>query len=158
MIRRLVASAGFATTFATALIVATMSLRFPRPTFCNTALACAMQKAIYWLPCSEPTKYHAVSFIRDSLDDSGSSFCLHGLNAVWLADHGWYRVDPRGNRDDIKTDFDPPNEQFAFATRNPGERTYEQIFAAPLPVVVSALRRYESVPQLNDDLPDWVAQ
>jgi hypothetical protein len=95
---------------------------------------------------------------RLALDDSGSSFCLHGLNAVWLSDHGWYRIDPRGNRDDIKTDFDPPNEQFAFATQHSGERTYEQIFAAPLPVVVSALQRYESLPQLNSNLPDWIAE
>lgn len=93
---------------------------------------------------------------RLALDESGSSFCLHGLNAVWLGDRGWYRVDARGNRDGIHTEFDPPSEHFAFATENPGERTYRQIFAAPLPVVVSALQRYESLPQLNDNLPDWV--
>jgi transglutaminase-like putative cysteine protease len=26
------------------------------------------------------------------------SFCLHGLNAVYLKNYGWYRVDARGNK------------------------------------------------------------
>jgi transglutaminase-like putative cysteine protease len=32
---------------------------------------------------------------RLSLDDSGSAFCLHGYNAVYLLQHGWYRIDGR---------------------------------------------------------------
>ena len=27
-----------------------------------------------------------------------SEFCLHGLNAVYLEWHGWYRIDARGNK------------------------------------------------------------
>ncbi len=45
---------------------------------------------------------------RLATSDSGSSFCLHGLNAVWLPEFDWYRIDPRGNRDGIRTSFDPP--------------------------------------------------
>ena len=33
---------------------------------------------------------------RLALDDLGTRFCLHGLNAVHLKGHGWYRVDARG--------------------------------------------------------------
>ena len=32
-------------------------------------------------------------------DQSSTGFCLHGLNAAWLPEYGWYRLDPRGNRE-----------------------------------------------------------
>ena len=32
---------------------------------------------------------------RLSVDGIGPPFCLHGLNAVYLPKHGWYRIDPR---------------------------------------------------------------
>ncbi|NOX76720.1 MAG: transglutaminase family protein, partial [Gammaproteobacteria bacterium] len=32
---------------------------------------------------------------RLSIDDNGAPYCLHGLNAVYLKDHGWYRIDAR---------------------------------------------------------------
>ena len=34
---------------------------------------------------------------RLSIDDIGPPFSLHGFNAVWLQEYGWYRVDARGN-------------------------------------------------------------
>lgn len=33
---------------------------------------------------------------RLSINDNGAPYCLHGLNAVFLKDIGWYRVDARG--------------------------------------------------------------
>ncbi len=92
---------------------------------------------------------------RLAMDDDGRSFCLHGLNAVWLADQGWYRIDPRGNRDAIHADFDPPREKLAFATALPGERTIDGVFADPLPVVVSALQRFANMREMAENLPDW---
>jgi transglutaminase-like putative cysteine protease len=47
---------------------------------------------------------------RLALDARGEAFCLHGLNAVWLPEIGWYRIDPRGNRRDLIAGFDPPRE------------------------------------------------
>jgi transglutaminase-like putative cysteine protease len=35
---------------------------------------------------------------RLSMDDQGAPYCLHGLNAIYLPDIGWYRVDARGNK------------------------------------------------------------
>jgi transglutaminase-like putative cysteine protease len=95
---------------------------------------------------------------RLSLDDSGRAFCLHGLNAVWLGDGGWYRVDPRGNRVGIATEFDPPTEHLAFTTHLHGETTFEKVFAAPLPAVISALRRFTSMEQISSNLPDWTGE
>jgi transglutaminase-like putative cysteine protease len=92
---------------------------------------------------------------RVATDESGTAFCLHGLNAVWLERHGWYRVDARGNRAGISTAFSPPQEYLAFASTVPGESTIDRIFPDPLPVVVSTLRIYSEVASLCLHLPDW---
>lgn len=47
-------------------------------------------------------------------DGSGSKYCLHGLNAVYLENSGWYRLDPRGNKEGVNSQFSPPKEQVAF--------------------------------------------
>jgi len=92
---------------------------------------------------------------RLAFDDSGETFCLHGLNAVWLDEHGWYRVDPRGDRSDVATAFDPPHEHLAFTTDRPGESLIGNVYVNPLPVVVNALSRYADSAALCLDLPDW---
>ena len=91
---------------------------------------------------------------RLALDDSGDAFCLHGLNAVWLAGVGWYRIDPRGNRPDLQAGFEPPREVLPFASRMQGEETFPQIWAEPLPCVIEALRRHRTAAELEANLPD----
>ena len=92
---------------------------------------------------------------RLTLDESGTTFCLHGLNAMWLPEHNWYRVDARGNREGVSAAFDPPQEQLAFATNLPGERLLSEIYADPLPVIVSALSRFSTMAEACKNLPDW---
>jgi transglutaminase-like putative cysteine protease len=91
---------------------------------------------------------------RLSIDDTGPPFCLHGINAVALPGVGWYLADARGERPGINTRFDPPHEMLAYRPRLPGERTLEGVWAEPLPVVVAALRRCETVRDLLGQLPD----
>ena len=91
---------------------------------------------------------------RLTLDERGTSFCLHGLNAVWLPHVGWYRIDPRGNRHDLRADFDPPREVLPYACAVPGERLFASIWAEPLPIVVDALRKHRTRIDLEANLPD----
>jgi transglutaminase-like putative cysteine protease len=91
---------------------------------------------------------------RLSIDGIGPPFCLHGLNAVHLPGIGWYRIDARGDREGIATAFDPPSERLAFEPRLDGERTFDEIWPAPLPVVVEALIAQVTYAQLLDHLPD----
>jgi transglutaminase-like putative cysteine protease len=91
---------------------------------------------------------------RLSRDDKGPPFVLHGLVAVYLPLYDWYRIDPRGNRTDINSQFTPPYEQLAFRVRLPGEADLPEIWADPLPVVVEALRSYETWDALWENLPD----
>ncbi len=91
---------------------------------------------------------------RLSIDGQGPPFCLHGLNAVHLDHIGWYRIDARGNRDDLKADFNPPHECLPFAPTAAGEANVPQVWPEPLPAVVDALQQYESVADLLEHLPD----
>ena len=51
---------------------------------------------------------------RLSLDETGPPFSLHGLNAVYLPEFGWYRMDSRGNKSGVDAQFCPPVERLAF--------------------------------------------
>lgn len=92
---------------------------------------------------------------RLSLDGDGPPYCLHGLNAVHLPDHGWYRIDPRGNRgSDLIAEFSPPEEHLPFAADGPGEAMLPEIHSDPLPAVVAVLTRCKDVAEAARNLPD----
>jgi transglutaminase-like putative cysteine protease len=97
---------------------------------------------------------------RLSQDGVGPPFCLHGLNALWLSAFGWFRVDARGNRPGsgisaVEAKFTPMQENLAFAVRIEGETMLPEILADPRAEVVGALRRFPSVAELCENLPDW---
>lgn len=93
---------------------------------------------------------------RLSMDEHGTTFCLHGLNAVQLPGVGWYRIDARGNRADVNAQFAPPREHLAFALTLPGETDLPEIWPDPLPLVVDALRSHDTAESLGRHLPDVV--
>jgi transglutaminase-like putative cysteine protease len=87
-------------------------------------------------------------------DEPGGPFCLHGLNAVYLPDFGWYRIDARGNKTGVDAQFVPPVERLAFSLTCDGEANFPEIYADPLPEIVTALRTYTTLDQLVANLPD----
>lgn len=97
----------------------------------------------------------ALCYQRLSLDSAASTFCLHGLVAVHLQRHGWYRVDPRGDKTGITTDFCPPVERLAFKPTLPGEMDVAGRFSDALPCVVSALQRWRTSDEVSMNLPDY---
>ena len=68
---------------------------------------------------------------RLSIDGIGPPFSLHGLNAVWLEEHGWYRIDARGNKLGVSAQFSPPVEQLAFPIQMAGECDLPGVLAEP---------------------------
>ncbi|MCW3479323.1 transglutaminase-like domain-containing protein [Neisseriaceae bacterium JH1-16] len=75
-----------------------------------------------------------------SLEGGGAPYTLHGLNSVYLEEHGWYRVDPRGNKPGVDAQFCPPLEHLAFPVDSAvGELDYAANLAEPLPSVVRLL-------------------
>ncbi|MBL1259286.1 MAG: transglutaminase family protein [Thiotrichaceae bacterium] len=91
---------------------------------------------------------------RLSVGDQGAPYCLHGLNAAYLKKQGWYRVDARGNKEDVDAQFTPPQEQLAFALNNRGEADLPEVWAEPLAVVVGVLERYQTYDEVLQNLPD----
>lgn len=93
---------------------------------------------------------------RFAQDADATSFMLHGLNAVWLQGHGWYRIDARGNRPDIDAQFMPPTERLAFAVERVAEGEVDscEIWPDPLPQVVHALSTHRSARELGRNPPD----
>lgn len=97
----------------------------------------------------------ALCYQRLSVDDNGPPYCLHGLNAVYLARHGWYRLDARGNKPGVAAEFCPPREALAFALRLSGEVDVPGRFAEPLAAVVQALTTHDDYRVVATQLPDW---
>jgi transglutaminase-like putative cysteine protease len=91
---------------------------------------------------------------RLTIDNDKPPYSLHGLNAVYLPDFGWYRIDARGNKKGIDAQFLPPKEQLAFPIINEGEADLPDIYAEPLANVVSVLSESETYIDVLHNLPD----
>jgi transglutaminase-like putative cysteine protease len=96
----------------------------------------------------------ALAYQRIASDGTATRFCLHGLNAVWLEPFGWYRLDARGARPDLKAEFTPPQEVLPYRPSLPGERSFPGLWAEPVAAVRGALERHRSRSALWTDLPD----
>lgn len=69
-----------------------------------------------------------------------SGYALHGLNAVYLDEVGWFRLDPRGNKPGIDSQFSTKEEKLAYPIREElGEIDYPNIFIAPLSSVIKSM-------------------
>ena len=91
---------------------------------------------------------------RLSIEDDGAPYSLHGLNAVFLKSHGWYRIDARGNKEGVNAQFSPPHEQLAFLVNLKGEVDLPEIWHEPMPVIVTVLEKYKTYGEVYNNLPD----
>lgn len=96
----------------------------------------------------------ALCYQRLASDASASTFFLHGLVAVHLRRHGWYRLDPRGGRPGIASGFTPPVERLPYAPRLSGERDVPGRFPDALACVAATLRRWPTAADVRRNLPD----
>ncbi|MFP5393145.1 MAG: transglutaminase-like domain-containing protein [Gammaproteobacteria bacterium] len=96
----------------------------------------------------------ALCYQRLSCGDKGAPYCLHGLNAVHLDGHGWYRIDARGNKPGVDAQFVPPREQLAFPIQDEHERDLPGLYAEALPQVVDVLTTCTTVDEVARNLPD----
>ena len=96
---------------------------------------------------------------RLSTFGNGEPYCLHGFNAIYLDDYGWYRVDPRGNKEGVDAQFTPPEARLAFALEDEKEATFPEIWPEPLAIIIDALQNSTDTEYLYNNLPDieWVA-
>jgi hypothetical protein len=91
---------------------------------------------------------------RLSIEGNGSPYCLHGLNAVYLKEFGWYRIDARGNKPGVDAQFCPPVEKLAFSANSSLEADLPEIWAEPLVDVVKILMKSKTYSEVYNNLPD----
>lgn len=59
-----------------------------------------------------PTGFCYQRVLRKNTIESG--YALHGLNAIYLEEYGWFRVDPRGNKPGVDSQFSIEEEKLAY--------------------------------------------
>lgn len=91
---------------------------------------------------------------RLSENDDGPPFFLHGLNAIYLHETGWYRIDPRGNKEGVNAQFCPPVEKLAFKSHFDGEADFPEVWPDPLPQIINALHSYHTLDEFCENIPD----
>ncbi|PCH59099.1 MAG: Cro/Cl family transcriptional regulator [SAR86 cluster bacterium] len=91
---------------------------------------------------------------RLTIENNNPPFCLHGLNAVYLEDYGWYRIDARGNKTGVDAQFRPPLEQLAFPILIAGEIDLPEIWTEPLDLIVNYLQSHKHFDAAAKNLPD----
>lgn len=96
----------------------------------------------------------ALCYQRLSVDGDSGPYCLHGLNAVYLARFGWYRMDARGKKQGVDAQFVPPEERLAFREIIAGEFSLGGLFSEPLPEIVDVLERFSCESEVWQNLPD----
>lgn len=80
-------------------------------------------------------------------------YCLHGLNAIYLKELGWYRVDARANKEGVDAQFIPPVEKLAFELEA-HEFDIPGIFEEPLREVIETLQKYSTYEEMIHNFPD----
>lgn len=84
-----------------------------------------------------------------------SGYALHGLNAVYLDETGWFRLDPRGNKPGIDSQFSTDEERLAYPIRGSlGEIDYPDVFISPLSSVITAMRKSQDSSELFYKRPE----
>ena len=91
---------------------------------------------------------------RLTIDDDQPPLSLHGLNAVYLQNYGWYRVDARGNKENVDSNFCPPQEQLAYPIIHQQEADLPEIWSKPLPIIIEALEGKKDYLEVANNLPD----
>lgn len=97
----------------------------------------------------------ALCYQRLAEDEAGAKFFLHGLVAIHLQRHGWYRVDPRGGKPRERSGFNPPTEILPYAPRLEGEQDLPYRYADALGCVVETLQRWGTATEVRAHLPDF---
>jgi transglutaminase-like putative cysteine protease len=87
-------------------------------------------------------------------DGPESGYVVHGLATV-LLDQRWIRLDARGNKPGVKSEFSLVDERLAFTIRPElSELDYEKNFSDVHPAVARALESGTDLHEILDRLPD----
>lgn len=85
-----------------------------------------------------------------------SGYALHGLNAIYLDEMDrWFRVDPRGNKVGVYSEFSISPEKLAYPIRTElAEIDYPNVYSEPLEEVILSMRNSENCQELFFKRPE----
>lgn len=90
-------------------------------------------------------------------NDPNSGHALHGLNAVYLKDYGWFRLDPRGNKPGVDAQFSIEKEKLAYPIRSEfDEIDYPDVYTKPLDTVIKSMKGSKNTKALFDNRPERI--
>jgi hypothetical protein len=99
-----------------------------------------------------PAGFCYQSVVRNGTIESG--FALHGLNAVYLEETGWFRLDPRGNKPGVQSEFSVFEEKLAYKIHTKwGEIDYPNVYTKPLEVVIESMENSKNNKELFFNRP-----
>lgn len=94
-----------------------------------------------------PTGFCYQRVMRRGTPESG--FALHGLNASYFPRVGWVRLDPRGNRMGIDSQFSLQEERLAYTINtDAGEVDYPYVYRRPLSSVIQSMQNSKDCHEL----------
>lgn len=101
-----------------------------------------------------PTGFCYQRVTRKGTPESG--YALHGLNAVYFAEMDkWFRVDPRGNKPGISSEFSISPEKLAYPIRTElDEIDYPYVYSEPLDEVISGMKLANDCKELFVNRPE----
>src|SRR5690625_2417066 len=86
-----------------------------------------------------------------------SGYALHGLNALYLDEVGWFRVDPRGNKEGIYSEFCTDKEKLAYPIRSElDEMDYPHVYSHPLQSVITSMNESKDCHELFYNRPEAI--
>lgn len=102
-----------------------------------------------------PTGFCYQRLTKGDVPESG--YVIHGLNAIYVSPiQKWVRLDARGNRAEVQTEFSLEGEQLIYSARPElGEIDYLTIYAQPHPATLKALQEQtDCLYMMEHCLPD----
>lgn len=103
-----------------------------------------------------PTGFCYQRVTRKGTPESG--YALHGLNAVYFEEMDkWFRVDPRGNKPGVSSEFSITPEKLAYPIRTEmDEIDYPHVFSEPLVEVISGMKQSNDCKELFVNRPESI--
>jgi transglutaminase-like putative cysteine protease len=103
-----------------------------------------------------PTGFCYQRVTRKGTPESG--YALHGLNAIYFEEiDTWFRVDPRGNKLGVNSEFSITLEKLAYPIRTElDESDYPYVYSKPLEEVISSMKESADCKELFFKRPETV--
>ncbi|WML38267.1 transglutaminase family protein [Neobacillus sp. OS1-2] len=103
-----------------------------------------------------PTGFCYQRVTRRGTPESG--YALHGLNAVYFHElYTWFRIDPRGNKPGVQSEFSISPERLAYPIRTElGEEDYPYVYSKPLESVISSMKYSTDCKELFYNRPEAI--